>query len=438
MLKRFIKVQKKIEAFNAYGTFQEMKVHEEKLETTSLLRRQAERDFKVLSDQKKKQKQDLDNIKTKAFRAYFLCDADHEVIIEQEKKEYDRTKELVKVAERELDETTDKFKTISQMSKDFNEKNRRAIELYKEQMMILNSQFDGDDGSDLENELEALCNKLEKEKANLKAAITRWNNSRFLIIYACGQIQCAEKRWSELMKIDANDPQKVLPTTETINNLISCHENIEKAKSVLKKVEFPLCTDEEMTRMINLTDTLYEDMEIQGKQEENMKTIKKFRKSCSKLKLWFDSVIKETLMVPYTDASMKLNTGLHNLRNERIKLLQEKIRETFSKDVNLETLDMLSTEKDDQLVQNLNAEMEKNKEKLGTSLISEPTGLEFDLPPPPSKEQLLGDVEEIKKEYRKQTDNWNKHLEDSRNEADLKLQRMLSSFNVKSTTIKED
>ena len=85
VLKRFIKVQKKIEAFNAYGTFQEMKVHEEKLETTSLLRRQAERDFKVLSDQKKKQKQDLDNIKTKAFRAYFLCDADHEVIIEQEK-----------------------------------------------------------------------------------------------------------------------------------------------------------------------------------------------------------------------------------------------------------------------------------------------------------------------------------------------------------------
>ena len=43
-------------------------------------------------------------------------------------------------------------------------------------------------------------------------------------------------------------------------------------------------------------------------------------------------------MVPYTDASMKLNTGLHDLRNERIKLLQEKIRETFSKDVNLETL----------------------------------------------------------------------------------------------------
>ena len=69
-------------------------------------------------------------------------------------------------------------------------------------MMILNSQFDGDDGSDLENELEALVNKLEKEKVTLKSAITRWNNSRFLVIYACGQIQCAETQWQKLYKIN--------------------------------------------------------------------------------------------------------------------------------------------------------------------------------------------------------------------------------------------
>ena len=42
-----------------------------------------------------------------------------------------------------------------------------------------------------------------------------------------------------------------------------------------------------------------------------------------------------------------------------------------------------------------------------------------------------GDIEVIKKEYREQTEGWNKHLNDSRKEADEKLKRMLSNFVVK-------
>lgn len=55
----------------------------------------------------------------------------------------------------------------------------------------------------------------------------------------------------------------------------------------------------------------------------------------------------------------------------------------------------------------------------------------MDLPPPPSKDQILGDIEQIKAQYREQTEGWNKHLDDSRREADERLQKMLAQHSNK-------
>lgn len=68
--------------------------------------------------------------------------------------------------------------------------------------MILNSQFDGEDGSDLENQLEKQVNEQEQEMIKLKTAINRWNNARFLLIYSCNQIQNSEAKWNEVIGID--------------------------------------------------------------------------------------------------------------------------------------------------------------------------------------------------------------------------------------------
>lgn len=90
-------------------------------------------------------------------------------------------------------------------------------------------------------------------------------------------------------------------------------------------------------------------------------------------------------------------------------------------------------ETSDTLVDKMITEEETNNKKLENPDLLAETAASFELPPPPSREQILGDVEEIKKTYQKTTENWNKHMEDSRNEADMKLQRMLSQFGVKQT-----
>jgi hypothetical protein len=53
------------------------------------------------------------------------------------------------------------------------------------------------------------------------------------------------------------------------------------------------------------------------------------------------------------------------------------------------------------------------------------------LPPPPSKDQILGNVKKIEEQYRQQVDDWNKHLDSSKKEADQRLNQMLAQYQQK-------
>ncbi len=52
-----------------------------------------------------------------------------------------------------------------------------------------------------------------------------------------------------------------------------------------------------------------------------------------------------------------------------------------------------------------------------------------ELPPPPSRDQILGNVEAIKQKYRQDVDEMKKNLESNKREADERLQKMLEQYN---------
>jgi vacuolar-type H+-ATPase subunit C/Vma6 len=64
----------------------------------------------------------------------------------------------------------------------------------------------------------------------------------------------------------------------------------------------------------------------------------------------------------------------------------------------------------------------------GAQDITEKPLSNFDLPPPPSKEQILGNIEQIKKQYWQQVDEWNKHMDTSKRDADERLTKMLAQY----------
>ncbi len=77
----------------------------------------------------------------------------------------------------------------------------------------------------------------------------------------------------------------------------------------------------------------YQDMMNVQRQNYVLNIIQILRKRCAALNQWFDQVIKETLVVDYSKVKINYDQKFKQLKLERIRLLQEKIKEKTGKEV---------------------------------------------------------------------------------------------------------
>ena len=68
--------------------------------------------------------------------------------------------------------------------------------------------------------------------------------------------------------------------------------------------------------------------------------------------------------------------------------------------------------------------------------IHETSVASYELPPPPSKEQILGNVKKIEQQYRRQKTDWNNFMDTSKRDADERLNQMLAQFQKKTSVAK--
>lgn len=434
VLERFLIVQEEISKLSAEGIFEQLQKLEADFEKLLKEKKQSDMNYRVLLEQSNKEKMDYDNINSEEVREYFLTKEDHEKAVTKEKCEFlesvkkaEAAKEHLKITESEFDESLNKYNL-------YQNENFEALTLFNEQMNILYSIFNGQDGSKLEAELESKMKDIDENCEIFKSALNKWSNSKFLLVYAYNQLQCSESRWQDLIQMDIKSPEKTIPATEVRNNLKAAYENILATREYLKVVEFPyLSTDSELLSLKNLSESSYKDMLTTGKQEKTLKTIQHFLKKCLKLNMWFDQVIQNSLAVEYSKSLEDFDIISRNLREERIKILQIKIKERFNKDVDVNLFDVVPKKN---LIQNdtvlekvysnsnvINQKINGQKDESGSENRPNST---YEMPPPPSKEQILGDIEEIKAKYKEQTEGWNKHLDESRRDADYRLQKLLA------------
>lgn len=436
LLERFLVVQTEISEHNSEGVFEGLKEVETEFEQLLKEKKQADVNYRVLREQSNKEKQDYDNITSPTVQAYFRSKQDHERAIEKEKMEYLESVRQVEVAETQLKSVTEKYQRALDKYNNYQRDNKVAIDLFNEQMNILYSTYEGEEGSELENRLEAECKDLEEQKEILKSALNKWSNARFLLVYAYNQLQCSEVRWIDLMKMNIKNPEKVIPATEVRNNLIAAYQNLVNTRAYLKNVTFPYCTEEDLKSLQNLSAGSYQDMMTPERQKYALSIIQELLKRCYHLNQWFDQVIKSTLVVDYQKVLQDLTVRSRELRDERIKLLQIKIKDKTGKDVNVNLFNVVPEKnltENDSVLEKVNSDANKINEEVKNpeeddkesdkNVSSVQIG---DLPPPPSKDQILGDIEQIKRQYREQTEGWNKHLDDSRREADERLQKLLA------------
>lgn len=131
------------------------------------------------------------------------------------------------------------------------------------------------------------------------------------------------------------NPEKVIPATEVRNNLIAAYQNLVNTRAYLKNVTFPYCTEDDLKSLQNLSAGSYQDMMTPERQKYALSIIQELLKRCYHLNQWFDQVIKSTLVVDYQKVLQDLTVRSRELRDERIKLLQIKIKDKTGKDVNV-------------------------------------------------------------------------------------------------------
>lgn len=362
-------------------------------------------------------KQDFENISSPTVQGYFKNKKDHDKAISKEQHEYLQSLNLVEIAQNELNAINQQFKHIEKKLVDYKIENKKAISLYNEQMQILYSTYEGDYGSEYENQLEQEVDKLAEQKEILRIALNKWRNASFLLLYAYNQIVYSEQRWKDLMNgSNVNYPEKVISATEVRNNLVASYQNLLNTKTYLKNVDLPYCTETDLKTLQNLASRTYEDMLSSERQRYCLTIIQILRKRCSSLNQWFEQVITTILVVDYSEMKAEFDVKSKELKLERIRLLHEKINEKTGKKFNLSLFKKEINKKKDECKPNFNSPfIFGNINGLSKSLAEFDVLLTPDeLQPMPSKDQILGDAQQIKFQYRKLIANWNQQFNKSK------------------------
>lgn len=190
----------------------------------------------------------------------------------------------------------------------------------------------------MENQLEQDFKKLSESKTSLESAIRKWSNARFLLVYAYNQVKCAEERWIDLMNKPGDDSTLLL-ATEVRNNLVAANQNLINTKTYLKNVDIPYCTEDDLKSLHGLATNIYEDMKTQQRQKYALDVIQTVRKRCAALCQWIDQVIRDSLVADYTRTKLEFDSTNKKLKLERVRLMQDAIKQKTGKTVNIKIHD---------------------------------------------------------------------------------------------------
>lgn len=97
----------------------------------------------------------------------------------------------------------------------------------------------------------------------------------------------------------------------------------------------PYCTEEDLKALQGLSAGVYQDMLTVQRERYAIDIIRTLRMRCAALNQWFDQVIKDSLVVDYSKVRLDYDQKFKMLKLERIRLLQEKIKEKTGKDVKI-------------------------------------------------------------------------------------------------------
>uniref|UniRef100_A0A1I8H264 Dynactin domain-containing protein n=1 Tax=Macrostomum lignano TaxID=282301 RepID=A0A1I8H264_9PLAT len=490
-LLRYVEIEKEINRLEAMNSVEHLQIKWDELKALDEEIQRLTAVFESRKEQTRKEKQDVDEMQQISVNSFIADKAAFDERMSREQEEFVTALNKQEVAQRELESAVRIRESARQAVKELHEHANRLQGLYRDQDVMLAAIFDGKYGSELEFRLEREHDATSDRQQRIAAAKARWQAGRLLIHHACAQLGHGVKQWETCGSMPPQDMQRrYAVATETRNYLVAACANLRNSQNYLKGIDFPYCKLDEVVTLERATSNIFTDVATLDRHMHAMSVYRAMFQRAGALLQWFDTVINKTIDRDLLSATEELFEKKRLLRTERVRLIKQKLEELLGpqaaaeagldEDANLtdarrlqEQLETLNQDEMQKLMTNVQVvqpegvqpspmgieatpeiagskkrskKSRKGKEKSNDEAAAEGEGsaetpqasaMESmpkidavslkDLAPPPSQDQLFGDIDSIKKQYEIDMEEYQRAQELNRTRVERGLQEKLAA-----------
>ncbi|PAA47745.1 hypothetical protein BOX15_Mlig023585g1, partial [Macrostomum lignano] len=490
-LLRYVEIEKEINRLEAMNSVEHLQIKWDELKALEEEIQRLTAVFESRKEQTRKEKQDVDEMQQISVNSFIADKAAFDERMSREQEEFVTALNKQEVAQRELESAVRIRESARQAVKELHEHANRLQGLYRDQDVMLAAIFDGKYGSELEFRLEREHDATSDRQQRIAAAKARWQAGRLLIHHACAQLGHGVKQWETCGCMPPQDMQRrYAVATETRNYLVAACANLRNSQNYLKGIDFPYCKLDEVVTLERATSNIFTDVATLDRHMHAMSVYRAMFQRAGALLQWFDTVINKTIDRDLLSATEELFEKKRLLRTERVRLIKQKLEELLGpqaaaeagldEDANLtdarrlqEQLETLNQDEMQKLMTNVQVvqpegvqpspmgieatpeiagskkrskKSRKGKEKSNDEAAAEGEGsaetpqasaMESmpkidavslkDLAPPPSQDQLFGDIDSIKKQYEIDMEEYQRAQELNRTRVERGLQEKLAA-----------
>lgn len=468
VLKEFVEVENQVKSLEEKGSENGYQVKHARL--VALHKDLGECNDKVqkLKAQTAKEYQDVVDINSAYnLRSFFVGQDQVDAEVAKEQQEYLDALNKQEIAEQEHESMKEQYKKLYEeviiAKKDQEELNNLKI---KEED-LLGRIFNDSYGSDKEWKLEMELDLLSQRKERINAAHVRWRAAHVYLDHAARQLSWSTRRWAQIATHRVTTlVVKYQMVAETRNHLIAAAQNINSAHGNLKPVNVPYCTLEDLQALQTAINTIFNDVSIPANYQKSYYLFASMFSKSSNLLQWVDRVVAETISKDLAEVKQQHHDKYYELKEERMNLIKSKVKEKLGVELELDVKredlaadDNSSAEETDIAKPGEVAKEEGDdqapepEDKEGVPTEAPPSGDGEALPegeqppgeaeagadsaaapkpvalselaPPPSQEDLFGNIDQLKKQHEEELAEFEKAQELNKARVDQGLQEKL-------------
>lgn len=203
--------------------------------------------------------------------------------------------------------------------------------LQMRQDTLLARMFGGAYGSQRESQLEQQLDMLEAQRARIMEANFKWRQAQMMMEYACRQLAVAVQKWQNLSDIPTIELEiRYTMPTDARDHLMAAAQRQKAIDSVPYNDKMD-SNNKEMECVFEPPDS--------DDPEANKKQLQQNHEKASSLLRWFEQVLNTTIMQDLAAINRQVRDTTLALKEERIRLIKQKVREIWGSDVQIEIED---------------------------------------------------------------------------------------------------